>query len=105
MKSSHKALLEGIGQAIIAGDASAALAQIDLLARRIERDGLDMAAKAQIDQALRRLHRLAEDSARGTQRAVDQIRDILKNARSLQTYDQAGRRCNTPTAAAMPQRF
>ena len=54
------------------------------------------------DEALRRL---AEDSARGTQRAIDQIRDIVKTARSLQTYDQTGQRRNSPTNAVLPQRF
>lgn len=105
MKPRHREILRGIEQAIISGDAAQALARIETLARRFERDGLDAESKAQIEPVLQHLRRLAEDSARGTQRAIDQIRDIVKNARSLQTYDQAGQRRNTPTNAMLAQRF
>ncbi len=105
MKPKHREILRGIEQAIISGDAAQALARIETLARRLERDGLDAESKAQIEPVLQHLRRLAEDSARGTQRAIDQIRDIVKNARSLQTYDQAGQRRNTPTNAMLAQRF
>lgn len=105
MKPRHREILRGIEQAIISGDAAQALARIETLARRLERDGLDAESKAQIEPVLQHLRRLAEDSARGTQRAIDQIRDIVKNARSLQTYDQAGQRRNTPTNAMLAQRF
>ncbi len=105
MKPKHREILRGIEQAIISGDGAQALARIETLARRLERDGLDAESKAQIEPVLQHLRRLAEDSARGTQRAIDQIRDIVKNARSLQTYDQAGQRRNTPTNAMLAQRF
>ena len=105
MKPKHREILRGIEQAIISGDAAQALARIETLARRFERDGLDAESKAQIEPVLQHLRRLAEDSARGTQRAIDQIHDIVKNARSLQTYDQAGQRRNTPTNAMLAQRF
>ncbi len=105
MKPKHREILHGIEQAIIAGDATLALSRIESLARRFERDGLDAASKAQIERSLQHLRRLAEDSARGTQRAIDQIRDIVKTARSLQTYDQTGQRRNSPTNAVLPQRF
>ena len=105
MKPKHREILRGIEQAIISGDAAQALARIETLARRLERDGLDAESKAQIEPVLQHLRRLAEDSARGTQRAIDQIRDIVKNARSLQTYDQTGQRRNSPTNAVLPQRF
>ena len=105
MKPKHREILRGIEQAIVSGDAAQALARIETLARRLERDGLDAESKAQIEPVLQHLRRLAEDSARGTQRAIDQIRDIVKNARSLQTYDQAGQRRNTPTNAMLAQRF
>lgn len=105
MKPKHREILRGIEQAIISGDAAQALARIETLARRFERDGLDAESKTQIEPVLQHLRRLAEDSARGTQRAIDQIRDIVKNARSLQTYDQAGQRRNTPTNAMLAQRF
>lgn len=105
MKTRHKMMLDAVQQAIISGDAALALTRIEALARRFERDRIEPEAKDRIEQALLHLRRLAEDSARGTQRAIDQIRDILQNARTLQTYDQAGRRHQTPTNAAMPQRF
>lgn len=105
MKARHKTMLDAIQQAIISGDATLALARIEALARRFERDRLEPEARADVERTLLHLRRLAEDSARGTQRAIDQIKDILQNARTLQTYDQAGRRRQTPTSAAMPQRF
>ena len=105
MKPRHRELLDAIGQAIIAGDGGLALGRIEALSKRFERDGLDADAKAQIDQSLQHLLRLAQDSARGTQRAIDQIREIVRNARSLQTYDHAGHRQSTPTNAVLPQRF
>ncbi|WP_374300653.1 hypothetical protein [Paracoccus sp. (in: a-proteobacteria)] len=105
MKTRHKAMLDGVQQAIISGDAALALARIEALAKRLERDRIEPEARPRIEQSLLHLRRLAEDSARGTQRAIDQIKDILQSVRMLQTYDQAGRRHQTPTDAAMPQRF
>lgn len=105
MKTRHKTMLDGVQQAIISGNAALALARIEALARRFERDRPDLDARADIERTLRHLRRLAEDSARGTQRAIDQIKDILQNARMLQTYDRTGQRRQTPTNAAMPQRF
>lgn len=98
-------MLDALQQAIISGDAAQALVRIEALAKRFERDGIEPEAKIQIEQTLQHLRRLAEDSARGTQRAIDQIKDILQNARTLQTYDQTGRRHQTATAAETPQRF
>lgn len=105
MKLKHRELLDGVERAIIEGNGALALERIETLARQFERDGLDSASKARIEKTLQHLLRLAEDSARGTQRAIDQIRDIMRNARSLQTYDQAGQRHNTPTQAVLAQRF
>ncbi|WP_347139193.1 hypothetical protein [Paracoccus sp. SSK6] len=105
MKSRHKTMLDSVQQAIISGDAALALTRIEALAKRFERDRIEPEAKVRIEQTLLHLRRLAEDSARGTQRAIAQIKDILQNARTLQTYDQEGRRHQTPTSAAMPQRF
>ncbi|WP_207100544.1 hypothetical protein [Paracoccus shandongensis] len=105
MKTRHKTLLDAVQQAIISGDAPLALSRIEALAKRFERDRPDPEARADIERTLQHLRRLAEDSARGTQRAIDQIKDILRNARTLQTYDHRGQRRETPTNAAMPQRF
>lgn len=98
-------MLDGIQQAIISGDGGLALSRIEALAARLARDRPDAADRAEIERALLHLRRLAEDSARGTQRALDQIKDILRSARMLQTYDHAGQRHRTPTGAALPQRF
>ena len=105
MKPAHRTLLEAIQNALISGDAALALTRIDALARRLERDRIAPESRPEIEQVLLHLRRLAEDSARGTQRAIDQIRDILATARTLQTYDSTGRRRQTATAAEMPQRF
>lgn len=105
MKPAHKSLLDAVQDALVAGDASLTLARIELLAKRLERDRITPEARAEFEAALLHLRRLAEDSARGTQRAIDQIKDILATARTLQTYDSTGRRCQTATAADLPQRF
>ncbi|MTE00302.1 hypothetical protein GIY56_08385 [Paracoccus sp. YIM 132242] len=105
MKARHKTMLDGIQQAIISGDAALALSRIEALARRFDRDRPDPETRADMERTLLHLRRLAEDSARGTQRAIDQIKDILRNARMLQTYDHRGQRRQTPTDAVLPQRF
>ena len=105
MKAKHKTMLEAVQQAIISGDSALALARIEALARRFERDRPGPDVQAEIERSLLHLRRLAEDSARGTQRAIAQIRDILQNARMLQTYDHRGQRCQTPTNAALLHRF
>ena len=105
MKARHRTMLDAVQQAIISGDAALALARIEALAGRFQRDRPDAETRAEIERSLLHLRRLAEDSARGTQRAIAQIKDILQNARMLQTYDQAGRRQQTPTNAVLPQRF
>lgn len=105
MNTKHKMMLDGIQQAIVSGDPTLALARIEALSKRFDRDGVDADTRPRIEQTLLHLRRLAEDSARGTQRAIDQIRDILQNARTLQTYDKAGQRRTTPTNAALAQRF
>ena len=105
MKPAHRSLLEAVQNALIAGDAALALDRIDALARRLDRDRIASGSRPEIEAFLLHLRRLAEDSARGTQRALDQIKDILATARTLQTYDSAGRRRQTATAADTPQRF
>lgn len=105
MRPAHRTLLHAVQDALIAGDAALALARIDALARRLDRDRIAPDARPEAEAFLLHLRRLAEDSARGTQHAIDQIRDILATARTLQTYDSAGRRRQTATAAEMPQRF
>lgn len=105
MKRAHKTMVQAIEQAVVAGDAPLALTRIELLARRLERDGLSADSRPPMESALQHLRRLAEDSARGTQRAIDQVRDILATTRTLQTYNSAGHRCHTATVAEPPQRF
>ena len=105
MKPAHRTLLEAIQNALISGDAALALTRIDALARRLERDRIVPESRPEMEAFMLHLRRLAEDSARGTQRAIDQIRDILATARTLQTYDSTGRRRQTATSAEMPQRF
>lgn len=105
MKPAHKSLLDAVQAALVSGDAPLTLARIDQLAKRLERDRITPESRAELEAALLHLRRLAEDSARGTQRAIDQIKEILATARTLQTYDSAGRRHQTATAADRPQRF
>ena len=105
MRPAHRTLLEAVQNALISGDAALALTRIDALARRLERDRIAPESRPEIEAFMIHLRRLAEDSARGTQRGIDQIRDILATARTLQTSDSAGRRRQTATTAETPQRF
>lgn len=48
---------------------------------------------------------LAEASLAGARQAAEEVRAIIRAARSLQTYDEVGRRNVTAVVATAPQRF
>ncbi|RMC35433.1 hypothetical protein [Paracoccus alkanivorans] len=91
--------------AIIAGDMELALDRIERFSTAAEKTPPDEATKEQLRSGVAELQILAEASLRGTRSAVDQIREIIQTARTLQTYDDTGQRQITSTVADMPHRF
>jgi hypothetical protein len=69
------------------------------------RRGLGVEERAQAETSLSEIRDLAQASERGARQAIEQIRAIVEAARSLQTYDSAGRRHATSTTAPAPHRF
>lgn len=91
--------------AIVAGDMELALDRIEHFSAAAEKTSPDEATKDQLRSGVAELQILAEASLRGTKSAVDQIREIIQTARTLQTYDDTGQRHITSTVANMPHRF
>ncbi|MDO6667860.1 hypothetical protein Q4511_02905 [Paracoccus sp. 1_MG-2023] len=94
-----------IRAAILSGNPTAALAGIEDFARQAARHGLDDATRAEIHPQMAQLRRLAEASLQGARQAAEEVRAIIRAARSLQTYDEIGRRTATTVVASAPQRF
>lgn len=61
--------------------------------------------KEEIRASIGNLLRLAEASLRGAQSAVERIAEIVKEARSLQVYNENGQRQETLIVAHQPRRF
>lgn len=100
-----KRQLDTIRRAILSGNAAAALAGIEDFGRSAARHGLSTAERAEVEPQLAQLRRLAEASLAGAQQAAAEVRAIVQAARSLQTYDEVGRRQVAGVVAAVPQRF
>ncbi|MBU3029200.1 hypothetical protein [Paracoccus marinaquae] len=91
--------------AVIAGQVDRALALIGDFADLATRTGIPAAERARFEARLAELRVLAEASQQGAQRALEDVRAIIQAARSLQTYDDNGRRQTAVTAAPPPHRF
>lgn len=97
--------LDGIKQAVLDADPATAISRIDDLAAILRRGEVPAEGKARCAALLGEVHGLAEASAKGTARAIEQVRAILEAARNLQAYDENGRRVSAPVSAPAPQRF
>ncbi|MCF3974238.1 hypothetical protein [Paracoccus salsus] len=97
--------LAAVRSAVIAGDPQKALARIEDFAEYARRIGIASQDRPRIDAALAELHVLAEASLRGAKQAADDVQAIIQAARTLQTYDNEGRRRVSATSAPAPQRF
>ena len=104
MKSRFLRKLTDLKSAVIAADPVAATACLEDLAHMARR-GLGVEERAQAETSLSEIRDLAQASERGARQAIEQIRAIVEAARSLQTYDSAGRRHATSTTARAPHRF
>ncbi|RJE81929.1 hypothetical protein [Paracoccus onubensis] len=92
--------------AIVRGDAEGALKEIERFAAVAEQSPPeDDDIREQVRIALKDLQNLAQAAMEGAKSASEQIREIVQSARTLQTYDDSGRRCVTRTVARMPRRF
>lgn len=92
--------------AIVSGDTHTALVEIEKFAATAEQlPPPDAETKDRIKSALAELDALARASMEGVRLAVDQIREIVAAAQTLQTYDDAGQKRVAHTVARMPRRF
>ncbi|MBC9246186.1 hypothetical protein H4P12_05545 [Paracoccus sp. 11-3] len=98
-------MLAAAKSSVIAGDAEQSLKAIDDFSNHIARVGVMPEDREVLERKLHELRQLAEASARGARQAVEQVAAIMQAARSLQTYDEAGRKQSTATAAPAAQRF
>lgn len=103
------ALLESLSaarSAIVRGEAERALTEIDRFADAVERaPPEDDDIRKQIGNALAELQTLARAAMEGAESATEQIKEIVRSARTFQTYDGTGQRRVTRTTARMPRRF
>lgn len=90
---------------IMAGRPQEALDGIERLLTIIEHTQPDTAATERLQACIAELRELAEAALTGARSAADQIQEIIKVARSLETYDQRGKRRIADTAAAQPRRY
>ncbi|WP_022707080.1 MULTISPECIES: hypothetical protein [Paracoccus] len=97
--------LAAIRAAILSGNAPAALRAIEEFGRLAARQGLSEADRAAIEPQVMQIRSLAEASLAGARQAAEEVRAIIRAARSLQTYDEVGRRNVTAVVATAPQRF
>lgn len=98
--------LKAARSAIVRGDAERALKELDRFADAAERSPPeDDDIKEQVRTALAELQTLARAAIEGAESASKQIQEIVRSARTLQTYDGSGQRCVTITTARMPRRF
>lgn len=97
--------LDGLKQAVMTANPAQALSRIDEVSALIRRHDLTPDAKAECAARMEEVRGLAEASAKGAARAIDQVRAILEAARNLQAYDESGRRITTSVSAPAAQRF
>lgn len=98
-------LLAAAKASVISSDAGQTLKAIDDFSSHIARCGVVPEDREAIEKKLIELRQLAEASARGAKHAIEQVAAIMQAARSLQTYDESGRKQSTETAAPAAQRF
>ena len=98
-------MLERAKASVMAGNAVETLKIIEEFTELAGRQGITSKDKEVIENRLSELRQLAEASARGAKQAIEQAVIILQAARSLQTYDETGRKQSTTTGAPAAQRF
>lgn len=95
--------LAALKAAIIAADTAKAMDILEELPKIIRNSPPD--DHPAIEARLPELRMLADASARGAHQAFDQMRAILKGARSLQVYDASGRMRHDRTAPSPTHRY
>lgn len=97
--------LSAAKSAVIVGDPDKALTCIEDFVAQARRKGVPAADRPRLEARIAELRTLAEASLRGARQAIDEVQAIVAAARSLQTYDDAGRRQVATTSAPAPHRF
>lgn len=100
-----ESFLQRMRQAIVSGDSKMALKATESFAKLLAREGITPEERPILEASLAELRALAQASERGAQRAMEQIGAIIQAARSLQTYDESGRKTVTDTGETRPRRY
>ncbi|AUH33400.1 hypothetical protein [Paracoccus tegillarcae] len=91
--------------AVMGGRPQEALDGVEHLVSLLKRDPPDEACAETLQARMAELRGLAQAALAGAQSAAAQMQAIIHSARSLETYDQQGKRKVADTAAAQPRRF
>lgn len=105
MNKSITKAVKNLKAALLAAESDRYAALADQLQAVLTRHGVPADDESLLRAQMEELRNLAEMATIGTERAVQQINNALAYARSLQTYDSAGRRTVTPVLQPPPQRF
>lgn len=105
MQQSTRTQIRQIKAALMGGQPQQALGEMDQLLSLLQRDPPAPEDIRGLEAAMTELRELAEAALTGAQAASDDLQAILREARSLETYDQRGRRKTSDTATAQPRRF
>lgn len=97
--------LRAAKKALIAGESAKALQIIDDFFTLLSRVRISAEDRPAIEARVVELRALAEASMRGARQAFEEMQAIVQAARSLQTYDNQGRRHVASTSAPPPHRF
>ncbi|WCR11361.1 hypothetical protein JHW45_02865 [Paracoccus stylophorae] len=97
--------LAQIRSALILADPDKALRCLEKFVLSVQADGISAADRTRLEAELAELRVLADASLRGARQAFEEVQAIMQAARTLQTYDRAGRRHASSTAANSPRRF
>ena len=97
--------LAQIRSALILADPDKALGYLRKFMLSVQADGVSAADRPRLEAELTELRVLADASLRGARQAFEAVQTIMQAARTLQTYDRAGRRHASSTAANSPRRF
>lgn len=97
--------LDAARSAIVAGTPHEALEKIEEFSKDFARKPPDRAIRDTLEAHVAHIRDLAEASLKGAHMAADQVRAIIDAARSLQTYDDAGKRRSASIVCHLPRRY
>lgn len=92
-------------ESIMAGKPEETLKHLDKFMSEARRNPPAGSDRDRLEVRVSELRALAEASLEGARSAAELIRSVVEAARTLQTYDDAGRRTVTNIAAPVPRRY